>query len=82
MQIAKTVGIVIPTQMDFQGVYNLRIKKRRASRRQKAKLESTGAFFVLKIQTLEHGFQDKKNLKVRNRYNILRFFSPEMHALN
>ena len=63
MQIAKTVGIVIPTQMHFQGVYNLRIKKRRASRRQKAKLESTGAFLAQKIQTLEHGFQEKKILK-------------------
>ena len=35
-------------------------KKRRASRRQKAKLESTGAFLAQKIQTLEHGFQEKK----------------------
>ena len=50
--------------MHFQGVYNLRIKKkRRASRRQKAKLESTGAFLAQKIQTLEHGFQEKKILK-------------------
>ena len=45
MQIAKTVGIVIPTQMHFQGVYNLRIKRKR---RQKAKLESTGAFLAQK----------------------------------
>ena len=30
MQIAKTVGILIPTQMHFQGVYNLRMKRPRA----------------------------------------------------